>query len=129
MSKTVACQGDSLAEGGTARQEEVQSCPGSGKRGVGEGLVTGWGQGPAARNAGNYLNEVNPGQRCTLSPGVVPCGRTVQDDGRRQGQRSWDSKDGGLGQTEARERLTEEKYRYQTACPSACLAGLSQGLD
>lgn len=46
-----------------------------------------------------------------------------------QGQRSWDRKDGGLGQIEARERLTEKKYWYQTACPSACLAGLSRGLE
>lgn len=106
MSKTVACQGDSLAEGGMARQKEVQSCPESGERGVGEGLVTGRAQGPAARDVGNYLNEVNPGQPFSL--GVLPCGRTVQDDGRRQGQRSWDRKDGGLGQIEARERLTEK---------------------
>ena len=94
---------------------------------MGEELVTGRAQGPAARDVGSYLNEVNPGQPFSL--GVLPCGRTVQDDGRKQGQRSWDRKDGGLGQIEARERLTEKKYWYQTACPSACLAGLSRGLD
>ena len=36
----VACQAGSLAGGGTARQEGVQSCPGGGGGGLGEGPVT-----------------------------------------------------------------------------------------
>lgn len=70
MSRMVACQEGSLAEGEMERQEEMWSCPGCGEGVIGKGLVIGWAQGGrgwgGARfnctDAGSYLNEVNPGQ-------------------------------------------------------------------
>ena len=66
-----------LNRGEMERQEEVWNYPGGGERRLGAGLVTGWGQGPAARNTGlTLMKSTQDNHTPSLSLGVLLCGRT-----------------------------------------------------
>lgn len=85
MSRMVAFQGGSLAEGGMERQEEMRSCPLCEDGGGARVLTRDWNL-----MVQSYLSKVSPGQQRTLILRLLLCGQTDNsDNGRRQ--------TGGLG--------------------------------